>query len=358
MDVYEILSKRLSGDRITAEEALFLYENADIISLGETAYDIKRSYFGDSVFWRKDVNINHTNICVSHCGFCSFRKDRGDYGAYEYTVDQILDKVSNTLKYGVNEIHIVGGLNPNCNLEYFEKVFRGIKGISKDLCIEALTAVEVNFLSKLAKLNIHDTLKILKESGLDIMPGGGSEIFNPYIRKKMMATKITAKEWLSVHRNAHLLGIETNATMLFGHVEKPKDIIEHMDIIRKMQDETKGIVAFVPLAYNKDNNILAKRYNLSGPSGVEDLRVIAISRIFFDNIKHIKIPWVTVGKNVAQISISFGADDIGGTAYEERILDAAGGNTWEEVKEKDELVDLIKEGNGIPVLTTSEYTGV
>ncbi|MCL4325650.1 MAG: radical SAM protein [Candidatus Thermoplasmatota archaeon] len=356
--IKHIIENVLSGNRLSVNDAVYLFRKADLFTLGDASYEFKTNIHKEKVYWRKDININPTNICVSRCGFCSFRKNKSDKEAYMLTVEEVLNKVIKSKKMGINEIHVVGGLNRDCDLNYFRELFAGIKKIDSALFIQALTAVEMNFISKVSKIDLKDTIKILKSSGLDLMPGGGSEIFNGTIRNLMMATKIGKDAWINVHKIAHESGLLTNATMLYGHVETDLSVIEHMNIIRNAQDMHPGFLAFVPLSYNIKNNILSKRYDLKGSSGLYDLRIVALSRLFFDNIKHIKLPWVSISKEVASVSLSFGVDDIGGTAYEERIIDAAGGGTWENVTEKPDLPDIISNSGFVPVLTNSGYQGV
>jgi len=338
--VASLLEGARRGERIELDDGVFLLEHADPLALGLAADRIRRKRHGNAVYFRNDLNLNPTNVCVASCGFCSFYRKGHEHDAYTFTIDEVRAKAEAAVSRGVQEFHVVGGLHPDLPVAYYEDFFRTLKQASSNCHVQGLTAVEVDYLARLEKTTLGSVLTRLRAAGLDSLPGGGAEIFDPAVRKRMMATKIGADRWLAVHREAHALGIRTNATMLYGHVEELRDRVTHMDLLRRHQDEelargTVGYQAFVPLAYNPENNELERRHALLGTTGLDDLRTVAFARIFLDNFDHVKLPWVTVGKALAQTALSFGCDDVGGAAFEERILQAAGGRTWEYVGDSD-----------------------
>ncbi|MBI4394184.1 MAG: CofH family radical SAM protein [Euryarchaeota archaeon] len=354
-NISDVVAKAVRGERLSLDECATLMEGNDLMELAAGADTVRRKRHGNVVHYRNDLNINHTNVCVASCGFCAFYRSPGEAGGYTFSVPEILEKARAATAMGVHEWHIVGGLHPDLGIEYFEEMFRGLKAVNPRGFIEALTAVEIDYIAKKEKSSVRETLERLKAAGLDMLPGGGAEVFDAEARVRMQATKIGADRWLAVHEEAHRLGIPTNATMLYGHVEDPRERAHHMGRVRALQDKTGGFLAFVPLAFNPDNTALAAEHHLHGATGVLDMKVVAASRLFFDNVAHVKLPWVTVGKRVAQISLTFGVDDIGGSAFEERILEAAGGKTWQYVTTSD-LPSLICDAGFEPALTNSDYS--
>lgn len=356
------LEKAERGERITPEEGVALAERADVLDLGKTANRIRRRRHGNRVHYRNDLNVNHTNVCVARCGFCSFYRRGHEEDAYTLTVQDAEAKARRAVAQGVQEFHVVGGLHPSLRLPYFEELFRALERTRPDGHVQGLTAVEVDYIAVKERLPVREVLRRLHAAGLDSLPGGGSEIFSPEVRREMLATKIGTERWLAVHAEAHALGIPTNATMLYGHVEERRHRVQHMEILREHQDAAlrrggERYRAFVPLAYNPENNALQKRRALRGTTGLDDLRTVAIARIYLDNFEHVKLPWVTVGKPLAQTALGFGADDIGGSAFEERILDAAGGHTWELVGHS-ELPGIIRRAGFEVVWTSGVYDRV
>lgn len=361
MDILQRVEDKLSrGQRITDEEALDLLAVRSPARLGKLAHKERVRRHGNKVYTRQDLNVNHTNICAADCGFCAFFAKSGSEKAYLMTIPEIQAKAEAAFRAGVNEWHVVGGLTPECDLPYFEQMFRTLKAVAPGTHIQGMTGVEVDFLAKREKLSIGETLRRLRDAGLDSIPGGGAEVFHPAARKRMMATKIAGDRFLEVHETAHVMGIPTNVSILYGHVETNEERIDHLRCIREVQDASLGrgsgtaFNAFVALAWNPENTELHAKTGAMGPSTFDTLRFLAVSRLYFDNLDHIKVPWVTVGKQLAQVSLSFGVDDIGGSAFEERILQAAGGKTWAFVK-KDDLPNLIRAAGFDPVYAYGSY---
>lgn len=355
MDVLQLVEDKLRrGQRITDEEALGLFDVRSTARLGKLAHRERVRRHGIRVYTRTDLNVNHTNICAADCGFCAFFAKPGSENAYLMTIEEIERKAEAAYRAGVNEWHVVGGLTPECDLAYFEKMFPALKRVAPGTHIQGMTGVEVDFLAKREKLSIAETLRRLRAAGLDSIPGGGAEVFHPEARKRMMATKIAGDRFLDVHEESHKQGIPTNVSILYGHVETNEERIDHLRRIRELQDKTGGFGAFVALAWNPENTELHAKTGATGPSTFDTLRFMSIARSYLDNLEHMKIPWVTVGKPLAQVALSFGIDDIGGSAFEERILQAAGGKTWAFVK-KDDLPSLIRSAGFEPVHTFGSY---
>lgn len=365
MDVLQRVEDKLArGQRLTDEEALALFGVRSTARLGKLAHRERTRRHADRVYTRQDLNVNHTNICAADCGFCAFFAKSGSEKAYLMTIDEIGKKAEAAYRAGVNEWHVVGGLTPECDLPYFEQMFHELKRVAPGTHIQGMTGVEVDFLAKREKLSIAETLRRLRDAGLDSIPGGGAEVFHPEARKRMMATKIAGDRFLDVHAESHKMGIPTNVSILYGHVETHEERIDHLRRIRELQDASlaaqqtdpsrTAFNAFVALAWNPENTELHARTGATGPSALDSLRFLSISRLYFDNLDHIKVPWVTLGKQLAQVSLSYGVDDIGGSAFEERILQAAGGKTWAFVK-RDDLPDLIRAAGFQPTYAYGSY---
>lgn len=340
------------GERITPHEALFLFESSEVHHIGRLGSLVSEKLHNKKVFFVKNRHINPTNICVNRCRFCAFSRSPHDEGAYELSPEDILEKIEGGGEE-LREVHLVGGLHPEWGLEYYEDLLKEVKGRFPGLHIKGFTAVEVDYLSKKSGLTVEGTLQRLKEAGLDAMPGGGAEIFSGSVRAKLCPEKISGDRWLEIHRTAHLLGIPTNATMLYGHLESYEDRVDHLLKLRKLQDETGGFQAFIPLSYHPDNTDIGG----TGASGIEDLKTIGISRIFLDNIPHIKAYWIMLGEKLAQVSLLFGADDLEGTVLEERITHAAGARSSEGLT-PEEIIRLIRRAGRIPVERDSLYNQV
>lgn len=318
-----IEKKVLEGHRITEQEALFLFESPDLVRIGKLANQVCESKNGDRVFYNVNRHINPTNICVYDCKFCAYSKRPGEEGAYAYDIEEMVSKAKEAAAEGATEIHMVGGLHPRWNFNHYKEIIKAIKSELPTIHLKGFTAVEIDWLAKKARLSIKETLTELKSVGLDSMPGGGAEIFHQDVRDKITA-KLTAEEWLDVHRTAHGLGMKSNCTMLYGHVETYEHRVNHMAYLRALQDETDGFNAFIPLSFQPHQNEMGiKRYTF----GVDDLKTIAIARIFLDNFDHIKAYWIMLGQDIAQLATLFGSNDLDGTVIEEKISRAAGGRS-------------------------------
>ena len=350
-ELRKIAQKVVEGKRLTSEEGLYLFEKADLTYLGILA-DYKNSLINKNrAYFVVNVQINPTNVCIYGCKFCAFAvKGRKHPKAYEMTVEEILQKVEELYNLGGREVHMVGGIPPHWKYEDYLNLLRVIKEKFPDIVLKAYSAIEVHHMAKLSKKSVREVLKDLKEAGLDVLPGGGAEIFNEEKRKLIAPYKASAEEYLKIHREAHKLGIPTNITMLYGHIEDYKDRIEHMTKVREVQDETGGFQVFIPLKYHPEGTELGGELT----SSVDDLRTVAIARLYLDNFEHIKAYWVTLGERVAQLALNYGADDIDGTILEERIVHAAGTKAaLGHAKEK--LINLIKEAGKIPAERDTFY---
>ncbi|MDI6865029.1 aminofutalosine synthase MqnE [Thermodesulfovibrio yellowstonii] len=348
----EIERKIINGERLNRQEALFLFKSEDLHRIGELAEEVSKKINQNRVYFIVNRHINPTNICVNRCRFCAFSRSKGEPDAYEMSIDEIiknLREAKQSLDY-LSEVHIVSGLHPDWQFEHYLDIIQQIKKEFPSIGVKAFTAVEVDYFSRISGLSIEETLIRLKEAGVDIMPGGGAEIFNSDVRAKICPEKISGERWLEIIKTAHSLGIKTNATMLYGHLESYEDRVDHLLKLRDLQDQRGGFLAFIPLSYQPENTQIKVSY----PSGIDDLKTIAVSRLVLDNIPHIKAYWIMLGEKLAQLALLFGADCLEGTVIEERIAHAAGarskkGNTIEE------LVYLIKEVGKIPVERDSFY---
>ncbi len=318
--VESILARAADGERISAADAIALYRDAPLEELGAAADAVARRTYGDRVTYNVNAHLNPTNICVVGCGFCAFAvwTDK-DERAYAYSVDQLVDRAKQFTDLGITELHIVGGMTREYNLEYYEDLFRELKSQLPHVALTALTAVEVDFIARLSKVSVREALERTIAAGHDTMPGGGAEVFSPRVRKIIADRKVPADRWLAVHREAHGLGLRTNATLLFGHFETPEEQVEHMQSLRDLQDDTGGFQAFIPLPFLPGNTEFAY---LPGPSREEKLRTIAVGRLFLDNFPHIKGHWVMLGEEITSEALSYGLDDLSGTLTEERVAHA------------------------------------
>ncbi len=305
-----IIAKLGASERISGQEALLLWQQAPLWQLSQLAVAAKRRVSGDMVFYNRNFHLEPSNVCLFDCKFCSYRRSEGESGAWDYTLEQMLDIVRSRKDSGATEIHIVGGVHPRNDLYFYLELIRQIKQIMPQVAIKAFTAVELNCMISKAGLTTVEGLKLLKEAGMEAIPGGGAEIFAPHIREQICPQKGSAEMWLDLHRQAHKLDISTNATMLYGHIESVEDRIDHLLRLRELQDETGGINAFIPLKFRSANNSLSA---LGETSVIDDLRTLAMSRLILDNVPHLKAYWVMYGKSTTELALAFGADDIDGT---------------------------------------------
>ncbi len=347
-----------AGERLGPEDALVLFRTSDLLGLGRLADLANRRKNGDRVFFSANQHINPTNVCVLRhtCIFCSFARTPREEGAYTRTLEEIFDEAEAARHQPTREFHIVGGLHPKLRLSYYLDLIRGLKERFPGVQIKALTAVEISHLARIEKKTTREVLLELKEAGLDTLPGGGAEVFSPAVRATIADRKLVAEEWLKVHREAHELGIPSNCTMLYGHLETLEDRVAHLARLRELQDETGGFLTYIPLAYHPDHNELGKQLGREGTAttGFDDLKNIAVGRLFLDNVPHIKTHWPMVTPFLSQIALHFGCDDVEGTVVYERVYHEAGADT-PMMLSYGELVRLIKGAGKEPVERDSWY---
>jgi len=353
-DVADIFDKVLAGERVTPGEGLRLLACRDLAALGAMANVVRERLNGDRTYYVINRHINYSNICVNACRFCAFSRRRGGAGAYEMGLEEIFRVAREALAEPITEFHIVGGLHPELPFEFYEAMLRGLKALAPDVHLQAFTAVEIAHIAQMGGLSVREALERLVEAGLGSIPGGGAEVFSPELRRELCPTKLPGEAWLGVMRTAHELGVRSNATMLYGHIETPEQIVEHLDRLRTLQDQTGGFMAFIPLAFHPEHTALAE---LPPATGRRDLQVMAVSRIYLDNFPHLKAFWIMLGLKLAQVSLSFGADDLNGTVAEERITHAAGARTPQAATVAG-LRALIEEAGRTPVERTTLYEAV
>ena len=346
-----IAAKVMAGERLTADDGLALYRSPDLLAIGWLANHVREKRHGAVCYFNVNRHINPTNVCVAHCKLCAFGRSPDAPGAYTFALEEIWQRAEQGLREGATEFHLVGGLHPDLPFAYFLDLIRGLKARCPGVHLKAFTMVEVGYFARISKLSIHDTLVALKDAGVDSLPGGGAEIFNPRVRKIICDHKVSGQQWLNIARAAHQIGLRSNATMLYGHIENDEERVEHLLALRKLQDETGGFVAFIPLAFHPENTGLA---HLPKPTGFTDLKTIAISRLLLDNFDHIKAYWIMLTPRVAQIALRFGADDIDGTVVEEKIYHDAGATTA-QFTSRAQLERLIREAGRVPVERDTLY---
>lgn len=305
-----IASKLRAAERISAAQALELWRNAPLWLLSQLAVEAKMRVSDKAVYYNRNYHLEPSNICQFECKFCSYRRKEGEPGAWRYSMEEVVDIVRTRKDCGATEIHIVGGVDPKRDIYYYADMIRAIKAIVPTVAVKAFTAVELNYMIRQAGLSLEQGLQLLKDAGMESIPGGGAEIFAADIRTKICPQKGSAEEWLALHGMAHSMGIDSNATMLYGHIESLEHRIDHLIRIREQQDISGGFNAFIPLKYRSANNSMSY---LGETSVTDDLRTLAMSRLILDNVPHIKAYWVMYGKSTAELALSFGADDIDGT---------------------------------------------
>lgn len=350
----EIAEKVYHDVRLSGDDGVYLYNYNDLISLGRLARYKKLQKSGRNVFFNVNRHINLTNICLSRCKFCAFGVDEDDPKAYCMTPEEAFDWGAAAVNGGITEFHVVSSLHPHKPFEYFVDVIKRLHKAYPDIHIQAFTAVEIFHFAQISGLSIREVLQTLKDAGIDSMPGGGAEVFNDELRTELCPRKAMSNDWLDVHRIAHELGIKTNATILYGHVETIPDRINHMLKLRRLQDEAPGFQSFIPLPFLPANTNMA---NIRRTSAVDDLKTLAISRLMLDNFDHIKSFWIMLGIPIAQISLHFGADDLDGTVIEEKIMHAAGANTDKGIS-KAHMIEVIKQAGFIPTERDTLYNTI
>jgi aminodeoxyfutalosine synthase len=353
-----IAAKVAAGERLTPAEGVTLFRTPDLIGLGTLADAANRAKHGDRVTFASNQHINPTNVCILRqtCVFCSYARLPKEDGAYRYTMEQVWAEAAPAEGALTREFHIVGGLDMKAGLAYYSEMFRGLKARHPQVHIKALTAVEIAHIARIEKMSVRDVLIALREAGLDTMPGGGAEVFSPGVRATIADRKLAGSEWIDVHRVAHGLGIRTNSTMLYGHVESIEDRINHLGMLRDLQDETGGFLAYIPLAYHPDNNELGVELGRTGTAttGTDDLRNLAVGRLFLDNFEHIKSHWIMVTPALSQLSLHFGVNDLEGTVVREKIYHEAGAHTAQAMS-LPELLRLIRGAGKEPAERDSFY---
>jgi len=352
-----IADKIYASERLSREEGLVLFQKADLPFVGALANNVREKLHGDKVYFNRNFHIEPTNVCVFSCNFCSYsrlyaHREEG----WELSMDDMLNIVKKYDGQPVTEVHIVGGVHPKMNLYFFVDLLKAIKAQRPDLHIKGFTAVELDYMFRKAKLTNEEGVKILKEAGLDSIPGGGAEIFDEEIREKICADKVDAEGWLAIHEAIHNAGMHSNATMLYGHIEKYEHRIDHMDRLRQLQDKTGGFNTFIPLKFRNGDNDMS---NVPEVSLVEDLRMYAIARLYMDNFPHLKAYWPMLGRQNAQLTLSFGVDDIDGTIDDTtKIYSMAGAEEQKPEMTTEEIVTLIKQVKRKPVERDTLYNVV
>lgn len=353
-ELTQIAEKILAEERITAEEGQVLFEKAELPFLGTLANYIREKRSSHKTFFNRNFHIEPTNVCIYTCSFCSYSriyKHREE--GWELSAEQMLDMVKKYDSQPVTEVHIVGGVHPKLNLDFFCDVIRRIKAHRPGLHVKGFTAVELDYMFRKAKLSVKEGIQKLKDAGLQSMPGGGAEIFHPDIRKQICADKANAEEWLKIHKTAHQSGIPTNATMLYGHIENYFHRIDHMERLRKLQDKTHGFNAFIPLKFRNQNNDMS---DVPESTIIEDLKMYAVARLYLDNFPHIKAYWAMLGRQTTQLTLAYGVDDVDGTIDDTtKIYSMAGAEEQHPGMTTEELVMLIKKAGRIPIERDTVY---
>jgi aminodeoxyfutalosine synthase len=353
-----VAEKVRAGERLDAADGARLFRTPDLLGVGHMADARNRLLHGDRVTFAANQHINPTNVCYlrTTCVFCSFARLPKESGAYRYSLEQVWAEASAADNGITREFHIVGGLDMQAGLDYYADIFRGLKARHPRVHIKALTAVEIAHIARIEKLPVREVLVRLREAGLDTLPGGGAEVFGRGVRMEIAAKKLAAEDWIGVHRTAHELGIRSNCTMLYGHVETIEDRVEHLEMLRGLQDETGGFLAYIPLAYHPDNNDLGAELGRQGTAttGFDDLRNLAVGRLFLDNFQHVKTHWIMVTPSLSQASLAFGVNDLEGTVVREKIYHEAGAHTAQGMS-LDEILRLIRGAGKLPVERDSFY---
>jgi aminodeoxyfutalosine synthase len=347
----EIAKKVASGQRLSAKDGLILFRTPDLLGLGALANQVRERLHGQTTYFNQNRHINPTNICSAQCRFCAFGRPPGASGTYEMAIEEIVDQAVQAYRSGAREIHMVGALHPELPFQWYLDMLQAVKQACPEIHLKAFTAVEIDYFAGLAGLSVREVLEQLMDAGMDSLPGGGAEIFAPRVRAIICPRKASGQRWLEIHREAHRLGLRSNCTMLYGHVETDDERVDHLLKLRELQDETGGFQAFVPLAFHPENTGLS---HIARASAAVDLRVVAASRLLLDNIPHIKAYWVMLGIETAQLALSFGADDLDGTVVLERIVHDAGADSPLALS-REELVCLIRAAGREPVERDTLY---
>jgi aminodeoxyfutalosine synthase len=349
-----IRTKVAAGERLSYQDGLTMYRTPDLLGVGWLANQVRERLHGDKTYFNVNRHINPTDVCVASCKLCAFGKQKRDPKAYTMSLEEIWHKAGEGYSEAVTEFHIVGGLHPELTLDWYCQMLRGLKTRFPQVHLKAFTMVEIGYFAQRGKISEREVLQRLKDAGMDSLPGGGAEIFHDRVRRIICDHKLTGQQWIDTARIAHQMGLHSNCTMLYGHIETPEDRLDHLLRLRELQDETRGFQTFIPLAFHPDNTALD---HISKTTGFDDIREIAVSRLMLDNIPHIKAYWVMMTPRIAQIAQRFGADDLDGTLVEERIYHDAGATTSQNLR-RGELMRLITEAGREPVERDTLYRPV
>jgi len=349
-----IKNKIFQNERLSAEDGAILYESNDLIGVGRLADYVRRRRHGAKAYYVYNQHLNYTNVCINRCLFCAYAKDEGQKGAFTLTADDIRERINARLDEPICELHIVGGLNDKLPFDYYTDLIRTVKKIRPQATVKAFTAVEIDYLARLANLSLKAAIQALKDAGLGMLPGGGAEVMSARVRQKLFPRKIGQERWLEIMQAVHEAGLTSNATMLYGHIETVQERVKHLMLLRELQDMTGGFSAFIPLAFHSKNTRLA---HIESTTGFDDLKNVAVARLMLDNFDHIKAYWVMIGEKSAQIALFFGADDLDGTIIEEKITHTAGASTAKGLSAV-QMENLITSAGFEPVRRDSFYRPV
>ena len=352
-ELAQIAIKVRNGERLSFEDGVALYRSLELLEIGRMAEERCRKLNGRVVHYIVNRHINHTNICVNACRFCAYFRPPGHPEAYAMSLEDVFRHAEQVMRPEIRELHIVGGLHPDLPYAYYTGLLKGLSSRFPQVHLQAFTMVEIDHIARLGGRSVEETLRDLQSAGLGSLPGGGAEVFSPEVRGKVCTRKISGERWLEIARTAHRLGLRTNASILYGHVETAAERVDHLIRLRELQDETGGFLAFIPLSYHAGNTELGG----PGTTGIDDLKTIAIARLMLDNIRHIKAFWIMLGPKLAQVALHFGADDIDGTVEEERITHSAGASTPQSLS-RSEITRLIRDADRDPVERDTLYNRV
>lgn len=351
----DIYRKVVADERLSFEDGVRLMKSSDLLAIGHMADIVRKRKNGDNVYFIVNTHLNYTNVCYLDCKLCAFGLKPDDPRSYSLSLEEIEEKYKQMATKGFSELHIVGGVNPKLPFEYYEDMIRLAKKHMPDIHVQAFTAVEIDYIARVAKLNIDEAINRLRDAGLGSILGGGAEIFDPEVRKVISGHKTSADRWFQIHEITHNLGMKSNASILYGHIEKEEDVVDHFVRLRELQDKTNGFSAFFGFSFHPDNTKLAEEYKLTGETtGYYDLKMLAVARLMLDNFPHIRAFWMMIGQKLAQVSLSFGVDDLDGTVMEEQIVHAAG-STSAHMTPKAAFINMIKEAGRTPVERDTLY---
>lgn len=354
-DIGDIVEKAEQGVRLSSEDGIRLLGSDDLLAIGWAADLVRARINGDRTYYILNRHINYTNICRNRCRFCAFSRSAGEPDSYAMSLEEVVRKAEEARsQIDFTELHIVGGLHPELPFSYYTDMLSELKRRMPQVHIQAFTAVEIDHLARVAGLSVRDTLIRLREAGLGSLPGGGAEVFAQRVRRELCAEKLSSEDWLEIMRTAHGLGIRSNATMLYGHIETPEERVDHLIRLRELQDETGGFLAFIPLAFHPSGTDIPAE---GRRSGIDDLKLISVSRLMLDNFPHVKVFWIMLGLKLAQVALRFGADDFDGTVVEEKITHSAGAETPQGLSVA-EILRLISETGTVPVERDTVYNEV